>query len=61
VVGRLRFSEWTGRDGEKRSRLQVVAEAVHFLGAPTKTSADTADGDEPADKPAVGSYRRKAS
>ena len=36
VVGKLRFSEWTGRDGEKRSRLQVVADAVQFLGKPTK-------------------------
>jgi single-strand DNA-binding protein len=32
VVGKLRFSEWTGRDGERRSKLQVVADAVQFLG-----------------------------
>src|SRR5207249_2545753 len=34
VVGRLRLSEWTSRDGEKRSRIQVVADAVQFLGSP---------------------------
>jgi len=28
VVGKLRLSEWTSRNGERRSRLQVVADAV---------------------------------
>jgi single-strand DNA-binding protein len=60
VVGRLRLNEWTSKDGERRSRIQVVADAVDFLGAPTKAKpTDEADG--PADKPAVGAYRRKAS
>jgi single-strand DNA-binding protein len=63
VVGKLRLSEWTGRDGERRSKVQVVADAVHFLGAPTKKATEPSDDDEePADKPAVGAYhRRKAS
>src|SRR5687768_15890450 len=39
VVGKLRLSEWTGRDGERRSKIQVVADAVDFLGAPTKAKA----------------------
>ena len=62
VVGKLRLSEWTGRDGEKRSRLQVVADAVQFLGKPTKTGSP--DGgvaepdDKPADRPAPGKYRK---
>src|SRR5439155_8851501 len=34
--GRLRLNEWTGRDGEKRSKLQVVADAVEFLDPPKK-------------------------
>ena len=60
VVGKLRLSEWTGRDGERRSKVQVVADAVQFLGAPTKKAAEVADVDEnPADKPAVGAYRRR--
>ena len=61
MVGKLRLSEWTSRDGETRSRIQVVADAVQFLGSPKK--AGDADGvvAEPADKPAVGAYRRRAS
>jgi len=65
VVGRLHLNEWTGRDGERRSRLQVVADAVQFLDAPKKAGgpdgaiADT-DDDKPADRPALGAYRRKA-
>ena len=61
VVGKLRLNEWTSRDGEHRSKIQVVADAVQFLGSPKK--ADEADDGvaEAADKPAVGAYRRKAS
>ena len=61
VVGRLRLSEWTGRDGERRSKIQVVADAVQFLGAPTKAAGPDGGVAEPADKPAVGAYKRKAS
>ena len=61
VVGKLRLSEWTGRDGEKRSRLQVVTDAVQFLGAPKGAKPAADDDDTPADRPAVGAYRRKAS
>jgi single-strand DNA-binding protein len=63
VVGKLRFSEWTGRDGERRSKLQVVADAVQFLGSPTKAGdpdGAVAPADTPADRPAAGAYRRKA-
>ena len=61
VVGRLRLNEWSSKDGERRSRIQVVAVAVQFLDKP-KTAGDP-DGDvaQSADKPAVGAYRRKAS
>ena len=63
MVGRLRLSEWTGREGEKRSKLQVVADAVQFLDPPKK-AGDQGGGvaesaDKPADRPAVGAYRRK--
>jgi hypothetical protein len=52
VVGKLRLSECTGRDGERRSRVQVVADAVQFPGAPAKNTAEPADDtDEPADRP----------
>ena len=64
VVGRLHLNEWTSREGERRSRLQVVADAVQFLDAPKKTGdADGAVSEmaKPAGRPAVGAYRRKAS
>jgi len=65
VVGKLRLSEWTTKDGERRSRVQVVADAVQFLGSPTKTGdpdGGVAEPEQkPANRPAVGAYRRKAS
>jgi len=61
VVGRLHLNEWTSREGERRSRLQVVADAVQFLDRPKKTGDPDGAVAEPADKSAVGAYRRKAS
>jgi single-strand DNA-binding protein len=66
VVGRLRQNTWTTADGERRSRIQVVADAVDFLGAPTvKAPSDDDPADEPHAKPAGrsgGNYaRRQAS
>jgi single-strand DNA-binding protein len=62
VVGKLRLSEWTSRDGEKRSKIQVVADAVQFLGKPTKAGDPdggvASDDDKPADRPALGKYRK---
>ena len=52
------------QDGERRSKVQVVADSAQFLGAPSKAKAgEPTDGgpDLPADKPPVGAYRRKAS
>ena len=61
VVGRLHLNEWTGRDGERRSKLQVIADAVQFLGKPTKAGDPDGGVAQPDDKPAVGSYRRKSA
>lgn len=33
VEGRLNYDSWTGQDGQKRSRLTVVAENFQFVGA----------------------------
>ena len=64
VVGKLRLNEWTTLDGEGRSRIQVVADVVDFLDKPKadKAPADS-DGpaEKPADLPALGRYRPKAS
>ncbi|MCA1841720.1 MAG: hypothetical protein LC792_00755 [Actinobacteria bacterium] len=61
MVGKLRLSEWTSRDGEKRSKIQVVADAVQFLGKPTKAAEPDGGVAEPADKPASSGYRCKAA
>ena len=61
VVGKLRLNEWTSKDGERRSRVQVVADSVQFLGAPKKPAPVDEPDNQPADRPAVGAYRRKAS
>jgi single-strand DNA-binding protein len=34
LEGRLQFSQWTGQDGQKRSKLEVVVETFQFIGAP---------------------------
>jgi single-strand DNA-binding protein len=61
VNGRLRSSEWTTDAGERRSRLQVVADEVGFLDAPkSKAAADPETGEVP-DRPAVGKYQRKSA
>jgi len=65
VVGRLRLNEWTSKDGEHRSKIQVVADAVQFLDSPKKTGdhdcAVAEPEQKPANRPAVGTYLRKAS
>ncbi len=32
LEGRLQFSQWTNQEGQKRSKLEVVAERTQFLG-----------------------------
>lgn len=34
VEGRLKYDQWEGKDGQKRSKLYVVVENFQFLGAP---------------------------
>jgi single-strand DNA-binding protein len=58
VNGRLRSSEWTTPEGDRRSRLQVVADEVGFLDRPK--AADPETGEIP-DRPAVGKYQRKSA
>ena len=45
VEGRLKYDEWE-KDGQKHSRVGVVAERVQFLGGPRQK---TAPGDAPAE------------
>ncbi len=60
VTGRLRLSEWTTADGERRSKLQVVADDVSFLDKPkTDTNGhDTVSAEKVPDRPALGRYRK---
>jgi len=45
IEGRLAMREWTSPQGEKRSRLELVAESVHFLEQrPETTPAGEARG-----------------
>jgi single-strand DNA-binding protein len=49
VEGRLRFDQWEGKDGQKRSKLYVVVEGFQFLGAPGGARAPAGDrGPSPA-------------
>ena len=59
VVGKLRLNEWTTKDGERRSKIQVVADAVQFLDAPKTKPAE--EPETPIDTSAVGASRRRAS
>lgn len=42
IEGRLEHHEWSGPDGEPRSRHEVVAERVQFLDARPRSQADEA-------------------
>jgi len=68
VEGRLQMDEWTSKEGEKRSKIKVRADRVHFLGSPRKTEfgdvpaapaaaegplADAESGEVPPDAPSV--------
>jgi single-strand DNA-binding protein len=60
-LGRLRLNEWTTPDGEHRSKLQFVADDVTFLDKPKAADSNGGQAAEAIpDRPAVGSYRRKA-
>ncbi len=41
VEGRLTFDSWTGKDGEKRSKLRVMIESFQFIGGSAKTEGTT--------------------
>jgi len=46
VEGRLQFSSWETPEGQKRSKLEVVAERVQFLGGPRSEGVGTEVPDE---------------
>lgn len=49
VDGRLEWREFEGKDGQKRQAVEIVADTVEFLAAPTAGHA--ANPDPPSDRP----------
>lgn len=45
VEGRLKLDEWTGRDGQRRSKLMIVAERVQSLGQAGRVDTPADQGD----------------
>ena len=48
VEGRLQLDTWESKEGEKRSKLKVVAENVKFLGTGAGRGPGSAEGGAPA-------------
>ena len=49
VEGRLRYHAWEAQDGQKRSKVDVIANRVNFLPQVGKNGADEFDGSIPDD------------
>ena len=45
VEGRLKFDQWEGKDGQKRSRLRVYVDRFQFLGGPAGGRGDVGGAD----------------
>jgi single-strand DNA-binding protein len=57
VEGRLKLDSWEDKDGQKRSKLKVVADSVQFLdsggrGGERSAAGQAADGSDDAGEPA---------
>lgn len=49
VDGRLRSRSWETNEGQKRSKVEVVADSVQFLGKPSGRSSETPAPPAPSD------------
>lgn len=56
VEGRLEFQSWEGRDGGKRSKLEVVVENFQFVGG--RKEAEEEEEPPPPKRPGKVRYRR---
>ena len=54
VEGRLRIREFEGRDGQRRSRTEIIANRVQFLGRPARGDSVPRDEAPPVAEPEVG-------
>jgi len=64
VVGRLKQDLWE-KDGQKQSKISIVAEKINFVNSGKKKDAESADeevdGPRPAAKTAAKSYSKSAA
>lgn len=49
IEGRLQMDTWEQEDGQKRSRLKVVAQNIQFLGSGPKADSEASSGEEDSD------------
>ena len=49
IEGRLQMDSWEQEDGQKRSRLKVVAQNIQFMGGGAKADSEAAPEEEDAD------------
>ena len=52
LEGKLRLDSWQDKDGQKRSKLKVVADSVQFLDSGNRGQAGTADDPLPSENAA---------
>lgn len=55
IEGHLRYDSWTGQDGQKRSKLSVVAETFQFVGGRPDAGARADRGAPSAERPPMAS------
>jgi single-strand DNA-binding protein len=55
VEGRLQTNKWEGQDGQKRSRLEVIAQRVQFLSIVKQDNQPAAIGAKAEDTPPIPS------
>lgn len=53
VDGRLEWREFEGRDGQKRQSVEIIADTVEFLAAPSERGRTSDDTAEPLPHPAA--------
>lgn len=48
VEGRLRYSSWEAKDGQRRSKLEVIVDEIEFMSSQGKAQQEAPSGDEEA-------------
>lgn len=53
IEGRLKLDAWEDKDGQKRSKIKVVADSVQFIGGKSDGAAPAADAPRAPTRPAA--------